>query len=166
MPSEKVLGEKKAYVSELKEKISKAVSCVVVDYKGINVEEDTSLRRDMRKANVDYFVVKNRLLKLALEGGNYEKICEVLEGTTAIALSNEDAIAGAKILGTYAAKHKEFFSIKAGFMENEVYDGEQMTKISKIPPKEVLIATLLAGFNSPIQKFTSCLDQIAKQKSA
>ena len=165
MPSAKVLEEKKQIVENLKEKINSAVSLVLVDYKGISVEDDTKMRTEMRKADVDYFVIKNNLLKLAFMGSDYEKLCEVLDGTTAVAIS-KDEVSGAKIIDSYATRLKKVMKIKAGFVEKEVYDAEQMTAISKIPPKEVLLATLLAGFNSPIQKFVMCLDQIAKQQSA
>ena len=165
MPSAKILESKKKIVSELHEKIMNATSAVLVDYKGITVEDDTKMRVEMRKADVNYFVVKNSILKLALKDTEYEKMSEVLEGTTSIALS-DDAMAGAKIIDTYATKLKTVLEFKAGFIDKTLYEPADLKRIAKIPSKEVLIATMLASFNSPIQKFACCLNQIAQQKSA
>ena len=101
MPSAKILTAKQAYVAELKEKIANSVAGVVVDYKGINVADDTKLRKELREAGVEYFVVKNTMLRLAIGGTELEGMQEVLEGTTAIAISTEDRIAAARILCKY-----------------------------------------------------------------
>ena len=98
MPNSKVLAAKQSIVEELKEKLSNAQSGVVVDYRGITVEEDTALRKSMREANVDYRVVKNTLLNFAVKGTEYEAIAPYLEGPTAIAIGVEDPIAPAKVL--------------------------------------------------------------------
>ena len=102
MPSQKILSEKQAYVEALKAKLDSSVAGVVVDYKGISVANDTKLRRALREANVEYAVVKNTMLRLALEGKGYTELEKTLEGTTAIAISHEDPLVAAKILCKYA----------------------------------------------------------------
>ena len=98
MPSEKILSQKKAYVEELASKVKNSVAGVVVDYKGISVADDTKLRRELREAGVEYTVVKNTMLRLAVADLGYTEMEKVLEGSTAIAISKEDPIAAAKIL--------------------------------------------------------------------
>ena len=102
MPSKSVLETKQAIVAQLKDKVANSVSGVVVDYKGITAEADTKLRKELREAGVEYTVVKNTLLKRAIEGTEFEGMSEVLEGTTALAVSHEDQIAPARILNKFA----------------------------------------------------------------
>lgn len=158
MPSEKILKQKQQVVSNITEKISSAVAGVVVDYKGINVEDDTKLRKELREAGVDYFVVKNTLLKFATKQAGLEDINPVLEGTTALAISGDDHVAAAKILTKFADDHKEFFNVKAGFIDGEVIDVSSVTRLGKLPSREVLIAQTLAGFNAPISGFANVLN--------
>ena len=121
MPSEKVLEAKKAVVAEVAEKLKNAVAGVVVDYKGISVSDDTKLRKELREAGVDYFVIKNTLLGRAMDEAGLSEMKTVLEGTTAIAVSNEDYTAAARILCNYAKDH-ENFTIKNGFADGAVLD--------------------------------------------
>ena len=106
MPSQKILSEKQAYVAALHEKIKASVAGVVVDYKGINVADDTKLRKELREAGVEYAVVKNTMLRLALKDTGLEDMSSVLEGATALAISTDDPIAPARILNKYAAASK------------------------------------------------------------
>ena len=117
MPNAKVLAEKQQLVAELKEKLAAAVTGVVVDYKGITVADDTALRKELRENGVNYFVVKNSLLSRAVADTELADMQSVLEGTTAIALSNEDYAAPARILSKFADK-SETFKIKSGFLED------------------------------------------------
>ena len=117
MPSQKILESKQQYVNELAEKLKNSACGVIVDYKGINVADDTALRRSLREAGVEYFVVKNTLLKRAAEAAGIEGLDEHLEGTTAIALSKEDIIIAPKLLYKQAEASKDSFSIKVGFVE-------------------------------------------------
>ena len=105
MPNAKVLEQKKAQVASLVEKIKKSPAGVLVDYKGINVADDTALRKELREAGVEYTVVKNTLLKLAINGTSLESMGEVLDGTTALATSKDDYVAAARILNKYAEDH-------------------------------------------------------------
>lgn len=158
MPSDKILKQKQTVVAELSEKLGNSVAGVLVDYKGINVEDDTKLRKELREANVDYFVVKNSLLKFATKQAGLEDLHPCLQGTTAVAVSENDHIAAAKILAKYADSQKEFFDIKAGFIDGEVIDVEGVNRLAKLPSREVLIAQTLAGFNAPIAGFANVLN--------
>ena len=177
MPSAKVLEEKKTQVSQLVSQMQNAVAGVVVDYKGINVDNDTKLRRQLREAGVDYAVVKNTLLRRAVREAGLEDLEPVFVGTTAIATSTSDPVAPAKILNEYAQKSKGAFTIKAGFIEGKVVAPAQVKDIASLPSREVLIAQALAGLNAPISGFVNVmqgniralatvLQAIADQKSA
>ena len=112
MPSEKALQAKQEVVAQLKSKLDGAVAGVLVDYRGITVTDDTKLRRELREAGIDYAVVKNTLLRRALEGTEYSEMASVLENTTAFAVSHEDPVAAAKILSKFAEDSKGTFAIR------------------------------------------------------
>ncbi len=165
MPSEKVLESKKAKVEQLTELLKGSVSGVVVDYKGITVDEDTQLRKELREAGVKYFVEKNTMLKRAFNNIGMEGFDEVLNGTTAIALSVDDQTAPARILGKFAEKDENKFNLKAGFVEGVVYDAAGVEKLSKIPSKDVLLAQLVGSLQGPIQKLAATLQALVKKKN-
>lgn len=166
MPSEKILESKKAKVEQLTELIKGSVSGVLVDYKGISVEEDTKLRKELREAGVKYSVEKNTMLKRAFENVGMEGFDEVLNGTTAIALSTDDQTAPARILGKFAEKDENKFNLKAGFVEGVVYDETGVKALSKIPSKEVLLAQLVGSLQGPIQKLAATLQALADKKKS
>ena len=157
MPNAKVLSEKQAIVAELTEKIQKATAGVIVDYKGITVEEDTALRKECRESNVDYAVVKNTLLSRALKDAGIEGLDSYLEGSTAIAYSENDYTSAAKALFEYADKHKNF-TVKAGFIDGAAIDAAGVKNLADLPPKEVLIAKVLGGLNAPISGLANVLN--------
>ena len=159
MPNAKVLEQKQKLVAELSEKIGKAITGVVVDYSGTTVADDTALRKELRENNVEYFVVKNTLLGRAVEGTELEGMKEVLEGTTAIALSNEDYTAAARILCNFAEKH-ENFKVKSGFLDGKLVDVETIESLAKLPSKEVLLATVCSAFQAPIAAFARAVQAI------
>lgn len=159
MPNAKVLEQKQKLVAELSEKLGKAVTGVVVDYSGTSVADDTALRKELRENNVEYFVVKNTLLGRAVEGTELEGMKEVLEGTTAIALSNEDYTAAARILCNFAEKH-ENFKVKSGFLDGKLVDIETIESLAKLPTKEVLLATVCSAFQAPIAAFARAVQAI------
>ena len=166
MPSAKVLESKKARVEALTDLIKGAAAGVIVDYKGISVADDTKLRKELREAGVQYFVEKNSMLRFALKNAGHEGFDDVLEGTTAIALSTDDQTAPARVLGKFAeAAGDEKFNLKAGYVEGEVYDQAGVTALSKIPSKEVLLAQLLGSLQSPLQKFAATVQAVADKKS-
>ena len=153
MPSEKVLLEKQQAVADLKAKLDKAVAGVLVDYKGIDVAKD-------------YSVYKNSVIRFAVEGTAFADLAKHLEGTTAFALSEEDAVAPARIVAKYSKAVKEGFNVKAGFVEGDLLDVAGVNELAEIPSKEVLIARVLGGFNGVIRNFAVVLDQIREQKEA
>ena len=159
MPNAKVLEEKQKLVADLKEKISGAVTGVVVDYKGITVADDTALRKELRENGVEYFVVKNTLLSRAIADTELSDIQSVLEGTTALALSKEDYAAPARILSKYADK-SETFKVKAGFLDGKPVDLDTISAIAKLPSREVLLATVLGAFQAPIAAFARAVQAI------
>lgn len=165
MPSQKVLEEKKAIVAGLTEKIKNAKSGVFVEYKGINVQEDTALRVELRKAGVDYSVIKNTLARFATKEVGYEALSDIFNGTTAMAVS-DDFIAPAKVLYNYAKTH-ENFKIKAGFIDGEILDAEGVKALAKIPSKEGLIAKMLGSMQSSLYSLAYVLQaKIDKESEA
>ena len=159
MPNALVLEKKQQQVAELSEKISAAITGVVVDYKGISVADDTALRKQLREAGVEYCVVKNTILGRAVEGTSLEGIKAVLEGTTAIAISKDDYTAAARILCKYAETH-ENFKVKSGFLDGEVVDVATVEALAKLPTKEVLLATVCSVFQAPIAAFARAVQAI------
>lgn len=163
MPSEKVLSEKKAYVEELAAKIKSSVAGVVVDYKGISVADDTKLRRELREAGVEYAVVKNTMLRFAISDLGYTEMESALEGSTAIAISNEDPIAAAKVLGKFAEASKGKFSIKAGYMEGKAMSSDEVMALSKLPGKQELLSMLCSALQGNIRGLAVAINAIAEK---
>ena len=163
MPSEKILQEKQEYVAQLKEKINGAVSGVLVDYKGITFADDTKLRKELREAGVEYQVIKNTMIRLAIAGTEYEGLGDVLSNTTALAISADDAIAPAKILNKFAEASKGKFTLKAGFMEGKTLDEAGVKQIATLPGREELLCMLLSALNGNIRGLAVALNAIAEK---
>ena len=161
MPSKKVLEEKKKQVADLAEELRAARTGILVDYKGITVEEDTKLRKELRESGSHYKVVKNTLLSLALKEAGIEGMDSVLEGTTAVAVHSEDYVAPAKILGKFADKNEKF-TIKAGFIDGKVVSIDQVKTLASLPSKEILVAQALRGLNGPISGLVTVLNGTLK----
>ncbi len=159
MPNEKVLETKKAQVAEIVEALNGATTGVLMDYRGLTVEEDTKLRNDLRAAGVKYFVVKNTLLRLAANQVGLEELDSILHGPTALALS-EDPVAPAKILFEFA-KNNEKVEIKSGFMDGKVLSEAELTQLAKTPSKETLIAKIMGSLNAPVSNLARLLATIA-----
>ena len=149
MPSTAVLERKKQMVADLSERIKNSCAGVVVDYKGINVEDDTKLRKELREAGVEYTVVKNTILGRAVEDAGLAGLEDVLEGTTAIATAADDYVASARILQKFADSHDNF-SLKS---DGEVISMDKLMALAKLPSREVLLATVCSVFNAPIAAF-------------
>lgn len=158
---------KKGVVAEIAEKLQKSASCVVVDYKGLKVEEVTELRNKFREAGIDYKVYKNTLVRrAAAEVGNMAQFDDVnLVGTNAIAFGYEDPVAPAKIVNDFAKTHPKI-ELKMGFVEGEFYDAENIKKLAEIPSREELIAKLLGSLKAPVSNFVYLVDAIAKKQEA
>ncbi len=165
MPSTVVLEKKKAQVDALAQRIKGSVAGVVVDYKGINVEDDTKLRKELREAGVEYTVVKNSILKRAADAAGLSGMDAVLEGTTAIATSAEDYVASARILQKYADAH-DFFNVKSGYLDGEVIEVSKIEALAKLPSREVLLATVCSVFNAPIAAFARAVQAIVDKGGA
>ena len=159
MPSVQVLEQKKQVVADLVERLNSSCAGVIVDYKGINVEDDTKLRKDLREAGVNYTVVKNTLLKRAIAETELNGLDAVLEGTTAIATSADDYVAAARILSKFADTHKNF-EIKNGFIDKEVIDVAKISGLAKLPSREILLANVLGAFQAPISAFARAIQAI------
>ena len=164
MPNAKVLSEKQAIVAELTEKLKTASSGVLVDYKGITVAQDTALRAECRKNELDYAVVKNTLVRFAINNVGLEEMDSVLNGTTSLATTTGDPIAPARIVCEFAKKNKNVLKIKGGFVEGSVLSVEQLQGFGELPSKDALIAQVLGTFLAPISALAFCLDQIRQQK--
>jgi large subunit ribosomal protein L10 len=165
MPSAAVLEQKKAIVEALAEEMKGAASVVLVNYQGITVEDDTKLRSELRKAGVEYKVIKNTLISRASKIAGLEGLNDVLNGMTAIAICKDDQIAPARVLGKYAKGHDNFV-LKAGFIDGKLVDAEELKKLSELPSKEILVATVLGTLNAPITSLAVAIKAIADQKGA
>ncbi len=150
------LEAKKKMVEEITDKVSDAQAIVLVDYRGLNVEEVTELRRKYTEAGVQYKVYKNTLMKFAFKNAGYEAFNEYLQGPNAIAFSNEDPVAPAKITSEFAKDHKKL-EMKAGIVDGNVIDVDKIKDLAELPPREVLIAQVLGGLNGPISGFANVL---------
>ena len=160
MPSEKVLEAKKAQVAEVIDVLKEAQTGVLVDYRGLTVEEDTNLRSKLREANVKYFVMKNTLLLRAAKEVGLDALEEALHGPTAIAVSSEDAVAPAKVLADFA-KNNEKLEIKSGFMDGAVMSLDEIKTLAATPNMDTLIAKMMGSLNSPISSLARLLATIA-----
>ena len=152
-------------VDEIKGYVAEAKSAVLVDYRGLTVEQDTRLRKQLREAGVVYKVYKNTMLHLAFEGTDYAKLDENLEGPTAIAFGIEDETAPARILSKFA-KTAPALEIKGGVVEGTFYDANGMKAIANVPSREELLSKLLGSLQSPITNLARVLNQIAEKGGA
>lgn len=155
---------KQAVIDEIRGKLDRAQSAVVIDYIGITVEEADNMRRKLRDANVDYKVYKNTLASRAIKGTKYEELDQVLSGPSAFALSYEDAVAPARVL---AGIIKEFnkMSFKAGVIEGSYFDADGVKSIAALPTRDEMIAKFLGSIQSPLSKFVRTLQAIADDKA-
>lgn len=166
MPSDKILERKKSYVAELKQQIEQAPAGIVVDYVGITVDQDTALRKELREAGVSYSVVKNTMLHLAVQDTPYSGLDDVLTGSTALALANEeDTLAPARILCKYAEKSKGKFSVKMGYLDGKVVSAEEITALSKLPGREGLLSMLLSALTGNLRNLAVGLNAVAEKKA-
>lgn len=159
MPSAQVIESKKKIVSDLTDRMKNSVAGVIVKYEGITVEKDTALRAELRKANVEYTVVKNTLTKRACEEAGFSELTSCLEGMTAVATSAEDPVAAAKILKKYA-DGIESFEIKAGYVDGGVLDAAGVNALAELPSKEQLIGKILGSLQSSLYSLAYVLQAI------
>ena len=154
---------KQPIVAEIAELLDGAAAAVVVDYRGLTVEQDTILRKQLREAGVTYKVYKNTMIRFAAKGTAFEALEPALEGPTAIAVSKDDATAPARILAEFAKKAPKL-ELKAGVVEGNYYDQQGINVIATIPNREVLLGRLLGSMQSPIANFARVIKQIAEKE--
>lgn len=159
MPSAKILEQKQQTVAELSEKLKAAKSGVIVNYTGITVEDDTKLRAELRKANVEYKVYKNSIIGRACAEAGYADVAGQLSGMSAIAYSAEDEVAPAKILKNYADKI-ETFNLKCGFIDGAVIDANAVEQLADTPNKETLVCKIMGCMKSPVYGLAYVLQAI------
>ena len=164
MPNAKVLSEKQAIVAALTERIKNASAGVFVDYRGINVAQDTELRTELRKNDVEYSVIKNTLTRFALDDCGLKEIDPILNGTTSLATSTGDPIAPFRIISDYSKKLNDVFNIKAAFMDGKVLSESEIEEISALPSKEALYSQVFGTMLAPITSLAVVLNQILEQK--
>lgn len=158
-----VIENKKQTVSEIASKLRDSKSTVVVDYRGLNVSEVTELRKQLREAGIDYKVYKNTLARRATAEVELTELDEFLLGPTAIAFSNEDVVAPAKIINDFAKKH-DALEIKAGVIEGKVATVEEVKALAELPSREGLLSMLLSVLQAPIRNFALATKAVAEQK--
>ena len=156
--------QKQVVVDQIKAKLEGASSVLLVDYRGLTVEQDTTLRKELREAGVEYRVYKNTMVNFAVQGTEFEAISKHLEGPTAIAISYEDATAGPRVLAK-VAKANEKLEFKGGVVEGTYYDANGMLAIGNIAPREELLGRLLGSFKSPIASFARVIKQVAEKEA-
>ena len=163
MPNAKVLSEKQAIVASLVDTLQSASAGVLVDYKGITVAEDTALRHELRENGVEYSVVKNTLVRRAIDQVGMSELDSVLNGTTSLAVCENDPVAPARVISGFAKKMDGKFEIKGGFMDGKVISMETINSLASIPALPVLQAQVLGTMLAPISGLACVIKQIAEK---
>ncbi|WP_150285381.1 50S ribosomal protein L10 [Rummeliibacillus sp. TYF-LIM-RU47] len=159
----KAVEMKQAVVQEIADKFKNAASVVVVDYRGLSVAQVTELRKQLREAGVEFKVYKNTLVRRATVEAGHEDLNEVLTGPNAIAFSNEDVVAPARIINNFA-KENEQLEIKAGLIEGAYADVAEVKALAELPSREGLLSMLLSVFQAPVRNFALATKAVAEQK--
>ena len=164
MPSNSILVQKQQIVADLAEQIKNSAAGVIVNYQGITVENDTAMRKALREAGVKYVVMKNTMTGRACDMVGYGDLKQYLSGMTAIAISENDPVAAAKVLKKYADK-VESFNILAGYVDGAVIDANTVNALAEIPNKETLIAKFLGSIQSPLYKFAYAIKAVVDKEN-
>ena len=165
MASENVLKQKEEEVKKLAEKLKEAKVILLTDYRGINVADVTKLRADLRNTNSEYKVIKNNIIKRALDANGESGLDDLLEGPTAIVIGTEDYLEPSKVIYNFS-KNNEFYKIKGGIIEGKVMTAEEIITLAKLPSRETLLSMLAGALLGTISKFAVALDQVRIQKEA
>ena len=163
MASEKILNQKKEEVTKLANKIKEAKLVLLTDYRGINVEDVTELRAELRKTSSEYTVIKNNITKRALAEAGIEGLEDKLVGPTAVIMNNEDYLEASKTIYEFT-KNNEYYKIKGGVVDGKVMTAEEIITLAKLPSKETLLSMLAGALLGNISKFAVALDQVRIQK--
>ena len=165
MASETIFNQKKEEVSKLAEKMKEAKLILLTDYRGINVESDTKLRKTLREANAEYKIIKNNITRRALAECGIEGLEDKLEGPTAVVLAAEDYLEPSKAIYEFT-KNNEYYVIKGGVIDGEVKTAEEIITLAKLPSRETLLSMLAGALLGNVSKFAVALEQVRKQKEA
>ena len=163
MASEKSINMKKEEVTKLAEQMKDAKLILLTDYRGINVEDVTNLRTSLRNTNSEYKVIKNNITRRALAECNYEGLDELLEGPTAVVMTNEDYLEPTKVIYNFT-KNNDYYKIKGGIIEGKVMTAEEIITLAKLPSRQELLSMLAGGLLANISKFAVALEQVRLQK--
>ena len=165
MASENILKQKEEEVSKLAEKLKEAKIILLTDYRGINVADVTKLRADLRNTNSEYKVIKNNIIKRALDMNGESALDDLLTGPTAVLMGDEDYLEPSKVLYNFA-KDNDFYKIKGGIIDGKVMTAEEIITLAKLPSKQELLAKLAGCLLANISKLAVALDQVKAQKEA
>ena len=163
MANEKIIAQKQEEVAKLAEDLKNEKVVLLTDYRGITVTDVTKLRADLRNANADYRVLKNNIIKRALDANEESGLDEVLEGPTAVVIGNEDYLEPSKIIYNFTKDH-DFYKIKGGIIEGKVMTAEEIINLAKLPSRQELLAKLAGSLLGNITKLAIALDQVKAQK--
>ncbi|BCU53190.1 50S ribosomal protein L10 [Staphylococcus auricularis] len=158
-----IIEAKKQHIDEIAEQLKNSVSTVIVDYRGLTVEEVTELRSQLREAGVEYKVYKNTMVRRAAEKAGIEGIEEFLVGPTAIATSTDDVVAPAKVIAGFAKEH-EALEVKTGVMDGEVISAEQVNTVGSLPSHDGLVSMLLSVLQAPVRNFAYAVKAVGEQR--
>lgn len=165
MASETILKQKEEEVKKLAEKLKDAKLILLTDYRGINVEDVTSLRNNLRDAKAEYKVIKNNIVKRALNANGETGLDSVLEGPTAVVIADEDYVDPLKAIYKFS-KDNNFYKIKGGIVEGKVMTEEELITLAKLPSRQELLGMLAGALLGNISKLAVGLDQVRIQKEA
>lgn len=163
MASETILKQKEEEVKALAEKFKEAKVVLLTEYRGINVSDDTKLRNDIRNTKAEYKIIKNNIIKRALNLNGENGLDSLLEGPTAVVMGNEDYLEPAKVIYNFT-KSNDFYKIKGGIIEGKVMTAEEIITLAKLPSRETLLSMLAGSLLGTISKFAVALDQVRIQK--
>ena len=163
MASEKSINLKKEHVTKLAEEMKEAKLILLTDYRGINVEDVTNLRKDLRNQNAEYKVIKNNITKRALENCGIKELDSVLEGPTAVIMTNEDYLEPTKTIYEFTKKN-DYYKIKGGVIEGKVMTTEEIITLAKLPSRQDLLSMLAGALLANVSKLAVALDQVKVQK--
>ena len=163
MANEKTIAKKQEQVNELAQELKEAKLVLLTDYRGINVTDVTKLRKDLREADAEYKVIKNNIVRRALEANGESALDEVLEGPVALVIGKEDYLAPSKVIYNFTKDH-DFYKIKGGIVEGKVMTAEEIITLAKLPSRQELLAKLAGALLGNITKLAVALDQVKCQK--
>ena len=163
MANEKTIAQKQAKVEELANELKEAKVVLLADYRGINVTDVTSLRAELRKVNAEYKVIKNNIVKRALDANGESELDEALEGPVAIVIGKEDYLEPSKVIYNFTKTH-DFYKIKGGIIEGKVMTAEEIITLAKLPSRQELLAKLAGALLGNITKLAVALDQVRDHK--